>query len=105
MAADYNHSVRVLVTGAGGMLGVDVCHALRARGHTVLPTGRTERDDIRTLDVTDTRQVRTALEAIRPDAVVHCAAWTDVDGAERDPDGAYRGNALGAWNVADAAGR
>jgi dTDP-4-dehydrorhamnose reductase len=97
--------MKVLVTGAGGMLGVDVCDALRARGHTVTPTGRTLRDDIRSLDVTDTRQVRTVLEAERPDVIIHCAAWTDVDGAERDPDGAYRGNALGAWNVGDGAGR
>jgi len=105
-ASTYNPCImKALVTGAGGMLGVDVCDALRERGHAVLPTGRTERDDIRPLDVTDTRQVRTSLEAARPDAIVHCAAWTDVDGAERDPEGAYRGNAFGAWNVADAAGR
>jgi dTDP-4-dehydrorhamnose reductase len=97
--------MKILVTGAGGMLGVDVCETLRSRGHQVIATGRTERDGIAPLDVTDTGHVRDCLTEIRPAAVVHCAAWTDVDGAERDPDGAYRGNALGAWNVAAAAAR
>jgi dTDP-4-dehydrorhamnose reductase len=94
--------MKILVTGAGGMLGVDTCETLRARSHDVVATGRTERDSVLPLDVTDTQRVRAFLEETRPAAVVHCAAWTDVDGAERDPDGAYRGNALGAWNVAAA---
>jgi dTDP-4-dehydrorhamnose reductase len=53
--------------------------------------------------VTDGASVRAAVEAFRPTLVVHCAAWTDVDGAEADPDGAYRVNETGSRNVARAA--
>ncbi|MDX1934913.1 MAG: NAD(P)-dependent oxidoreductase, partial [Capsulimonadales bacterium] len=93
--------MKVLVTGAGGMLGTDVCRLLAERGHTVIATGR--RDGLVPLDVTDTGQTRAVIAGHRPDTVLHCAAWTDVDGAEREPEGAYRGNALSAWNVAAAA--
>jgi dTDP-4-dehydrorhamnose reductase len=93
--------MKVMVTGAGGMLGTDVCSVLEERGHDVVATGR--REGFLPLDVTDTRQTAEVIAAERPDAILHCAAWTDVDGAERDPAGAYRGNALGAWNVASAA--
>jgi dTDP-4-dehydrorhamnose reductase len=93
--------MKVLVTGAGGMLGTDVRAVLMERGHEVVATGR--REGFTPLDVTDTHQTMQVIGAERPEVVLHCAAWTDVDGAERDPDGAYRGNALGAWNVAAAA--
>jgi dTDP-4-dehydrorhamnose reductase len=94
--------MKILVTGAGGMLGTDVCAELTARGHTVVPAGRGERAGFLSLDITDTRQTTAALQRERPDAVIHCAAWTDVDGAERTPDPAYRVNALGSWNLAAA---
>ena len=94
--------MKVLVTGAGGMLGTDVCTRLAQRGHETIATGR--REGLIPLDVTDTQQTRNVIAHYRPDAVIHCAAWTNVDGAESDPDGAYRGNALSAWNVAAAAG-
>lgn len=93
--------MKVLVTGAGGMLGQDVVARLAHVGHDAVATGRKE--GLLPLDVTDTEAARKTLETLRPDAVIHCAAWTNVDGAEREPDGAYRGNALGAWNVASAA--
>ncbi|GAB4466400.1 MAG: dTDP-4-dehydrorhamnose reductase [Armatimonadaceae bacterium] len=95
--------MRVLVTGAGGMLGTDVCAELNRQGKKVIPTGR--KAGLLPLDITDLSQCRAVLETNRPDVAIHCAAWTDVDGAERDPAGAYRGNALGAWNMADAAAR
>lgn len=90
--------LKVLVTGAGGMLGTDVCVTLARRGHPVVPTGR--RAGLVPLDVTDLAQCREVLQTERPDIIVHCAAWTNVDGAETDPLGAYQGNALGAWNLA-----
>jgi dTDP-4-dehydrorhamnose reductase len=93
--------MKVLVTGAGGMLGTDVCTVLQTQGHTVVATGRHE--GLIALDITDREACYRVLQEHRPDAIVHCAAWTDVDGAERDPFGAYRGNALGAWNMAVAA--
>jgi dTDP-4-dehydrorhamnose reductase len=78
--------VRVLVTGAAGMLGSDLVPALRARGHEVAGLSRRE------LDITDARAVEAALTTHRPDVVVNCAAWTDVDGAEADEAGANRLN-------------
>lgn len=68
--------MRVLVTGAAGMLGTDVVAALGRRGHDAIGLGRAE------LDITDTAAVEHALGTLRPAAVINCAAWTDVDGAE-----------------------
>jgi dTDP-4-dehydrorhamnose reductase len=93
--------VKVLVTGAAGMLGTDLCADLKARGHE--PVATDLREGFVPLDITDLAGTRAALRERRPDAVIHCAAWTNVDGAERDPDGAYRINALGSWNLAAAA--
>jgi dTDP-4-dehydrorhamnose reductase len=87
--------VRVLVTGAGGMLGQDVVRA--AAGHAVSAPGHAE------LDVTNRAAVAAWVERFRPDAVVNCAAWTDVDGAESAQAGAHAVNATGAANVAHAA--
>ena len=68
--------MRVLVTGARGMLGQAVVGAARDRGHDVLAAGRAD------LDVTDAAAVERVVGATHADAIVHCAAWTDVDGAE-----------------------
>jgi dTDP-4-dehydrorhamnose reductase len=84
------------------MLGTDACRLLKQRGHEVIATGRKE--GLVSLDVCDTAQTRAVLTAHRPDAILHCAAWTNVDGAEYDPLGAYRGNALSTWNIAAASG-
>lgn len=90
-------SARVLVTGAGGMLGRDVVAAAGARGHEVVGLSRGE------LDVTDAAAVGTAFTVAAPDVVVNCAAWTDVDGAEADEAGAQAVNATAAGIVARAA--
>ena len=68
--------MRLLVTGAAGMLGTDVSAAATRAGHDVVSLAR------RDLDITDAGAVRRAVEHARPDAVINCAAWTDVDGAE-----------------------
>jgi dTDP-4-dehydrorhamnose reductase len=65
--------------------------------HDTVPLARSE------LDVTDREAVRSLFARVKPDAVVHAAAYTNVDGAEHDPDGAYRVNANGSWHVAAAA--
>jgi dTDP-4-dehydrorhamnose reductase len=79
------------------MLGQDVVRAAEAAGDDVVALARGD------LDVTDERAVAAALSDEPVDAVINCAAWTDVDGAEADPDGADAVNALGAENVANAA--
>ncbi len=87
---------KVLVTGAKGMLGSDVCQVLSSR-HRVRGV------DIDDFDMTDPDAVGAALAADRPELVIHCAAWTDVDGCEREPERAFEQNAGGARNVAAAA--
>ena len=89
--------MRLLVTGSGGMLAKALVPALEARGHTV--TGFTRS----ALDVTRCADVRAAVREASPDWVVHLAAFTDVDGCEKDPDRAYIVNGLGARNSAMAA--
>ncbi|MDO8586748.1 MAG: dTDP-4-dehydrorhamnose reductase [Armatimonadota bacterium] len=99
--------MRVLVTGAAGMLGSDVCDALAGEHKVVAADIVGNCDWLRvaaceTLDITHTRQTFDVIGRAKPELVVHCAAFTDVDGCERDPDKAYRVNALGSWNVAAA---
>lgn len=89
--------MQLLVTGAAGMLGHDVCQAARAAGHQVTPLAHAD------LDVADAEAVRQAIAAARPEAVINCAAFTDVDGAEASPDLAQRVNGEGPGHVAAAA--
>src|SRR2546423_8146607 len=79
------------------MLGHDVVRAARYVNHEVIPLTHAE------LDIGDRDAVRRAIVGERPDAVVNCAAWTNVDGAEDDSDGAARVNGLAAGDVAAAA--
>ncbi len=89
-------TMRILVTGAGGMLGQDVVAAVRAAGHEPVGLDRAE------LDVTDAGAVRAAVAAAAPDVVVNCAAYTNVDGAEAEEALALAINGAGAGNVARA---
>jgi dTDP-4-dehydrorhamnose reductase len=89
--------MRLLVTGAGGMLGQAVVAAAQRLNHEVAALARTD------VDVADAEAVRRAVRAAAPEAVVNCAAWTDVDGAESDEPGALAVNGTGAGNVARAA--
>jgi dTDP-4-dehydrorhamnose reductase len=89
--------MRLLITGAGGMLGGDVAAVARGRGHEVVALTHSE------LDITATTALGALLGAERPDAVVNCAAWTDVDGAESHEDAALALNADGAGQLAKAA--
>ena len=89
--------MRLLVTGAAGMLGRDVAAAAESAGHDVVALARGD------LDIADADAVRAAIGAAAPAAVVNCAAWTDVDGAEEDEAGATLVNGTGAGHVAAAA--
>lgn len=81
------------------MLGQDVTRAAKLANHEVLAADRAS------LDVTDAAAVSRLVESTGPDAVLNCAAYTDVDGAEHEPGEAMRVNADGARNVAVAAAR
>jgi len=89
--------VKVLLAGGAGMLGQDLARAADRAGHEALALGHGE------LDVTDERALRAALARIEPDAIVNCAAFTDVDGAESQPELALAVNRDGAHNLAQAA--
>jgi len=89
--------MKVLVTGAGGMLGRDVVLAAGNAGHDVVGFGHTE------LDIADAAALNAKLELERPDVVINCAAWTDVDGAEEAEEEATAVNGVAAGNVAAAA--
>ncbi len=86
-----------LVTGAGGLLGRTVARALVDDGHEVHALAHEH------LDVGDLAAVQSAFATIRPEFVVHCAALTDVDRCEREPDLAWRVNAEGPGYVASSA--
>ena len=89
--------MRILITGAGGMLGLDVQRAAEGDGHETVALTRAQ------LDITDADAVSAVVSAARADAVVNCAAWTDVDGAESRAQDATAVNGAGAGNVAAAA--
>ncbi|MGG4000406.1 dTDP-4-dehydrorhamnose reductase [Anoxybacillus kestanbolensis] len=86
--------MKVVVTGAKGQLGTDVVHLLADRGYEVYGYGREE------LDITNFDQVKQVITEIRPDVVIHAAAYTKVDLAESEPDQAFLINAYGTRNVA-----
>lgn len=86
----------VLVTGAGGQLGTAMCAVLAGRYEVVAAAHGA-------CDIADLQAVLRLAEERVPGAIVNCAAYTDVDGCEDDPDRAFRVNALGARNVAIAA--
>ena len=99
--------MRVFVTGVGGQLGYDVMNQLTARGYEavgsdILDTCAFEK--YVKLDITDANAVKEVLFEVKPDAVVHCAAWTAVDAAEEpeNQEKVYAINALGTENIAKA---
>jgi dTDP-4-dehydrorhamnose reductase len=91
--------MRLLITGANGMLAHDVRRVAERAGHELALV------DLPELDITDATAVDAFFERERPEASLNCAAWTDVDGAEEQRDLAHAVNADGAGNVARAAAR
>lgn len=89
--------MRVLVTGAGGQLGLDLLDAFA--DHDVVGLAHAD------LDIADESAVAATVADLAPELVVNAAAWTDVDGCEDDLDRAHRVNALGAWWLARACRR
>ena len=72
--------MKVLVTGANGQLGHDVVNELKKRNHEVITTDITGDMDY-LLDITNESVINEVIN-IKPDAIIHCAAWTAVDAAE-----------------------
>lgn len=108
--------MKIFVTGVNGQLGHDVMNELALRGHvgigSDLAPAYSGLDDgsavtkapYRSLDITDKEAVSEVLNEVRPDAVIHCAAWTAVDMAEDDGlvDKVRAVNAGGTQHIADA---
>lgn len=88
--------MRVLVTGVSGQLGYDVARVLAQRGIEYRGTSSKE------LDITDRAAVEHLMQSYRPDAVIHCAAYTKVDLAEDEPERCWAVNADGTRNLAAA---
>lgn len=86
--------MKVLVTGANGMLGQDLCPILEDFGYEVIET------DCSNLDITDKKMCVEKIKSENPDYVFHCAAYTNVDKAEEEQDKAMLVNADGTENVA-----
>ena len=106
--------MRVFVTGVNGQLGHDVLLELQSRGHEAIGSGSgsayTAEDSGRSchyvqLNITDAAAVETAITALRPDAIIHCSAWTAVDAAEDEENKptVYALNVTGSENLAKAA--
>lgn len=97
--------MKVFVTGIGGQLGYDVMNELKKRGIDCIGSDIIEKsdDDYIQLDITKKSAVETALSELKPDVVIHCAAWTAVDAAEDDENKTkvYAVNVIGTRNIAE----
>jgi len=89
--------MRIVVTGAKGQLGHDVEKISKQEGYEVYAFGRKE------LDITNQSLVHETITEIKPDAIIHCAAYTNVDQAENDEETAFLVNAEGTKFLAQAA--
>lgn len=90
--------MKILVTGANGMLGQDLCPMLEDEDIEIIET------DIDSLDITNEADVRRVIEKESPDAIIHCAAYTNVDKAEEDIKTALLINEKGTENIAKLCG-
>ena len=91
--------MKILVTGASGMLGQDLCPVLEDAGAFVIETNST------VLDITNFDAVNRFIAEVHPDTVIHCAAYTNVDNAEAEPDKAELLNVAGTENLAKVCGQ
>ena len=109
--------MKVFVTGVNGQLGHDTVNELIKRGHTPVSSditlqyeGEKDNSPVTTsayipLDITNRESVLKTITGVKPDAVIHCAAWTNVDAAEDEAnrDKVFRINTEGTGNIAEAA--
>lgn len=85
--------MKVLVTGSKGQLGSDLINELTARGHVAVGV------DVEEMDVTDSAAVKKVINSVKPDVVIHCAAWTAVDAAEEE-ENVKKVRAINAYGTA-----
>ena len=98
--------MKILLTGAAGMLATDVVPVLIGQGHEVMQTDINQRSPaIKKLDITDSNEVLRQVGEHRPDHVFHLAAETNVDLCEQKPDHAFHVNTLGTENIVFACQR
>lgn len=109
--------MKVFVTGVGGQLGHDCVNEIVKHGYEAIGSDKAENyngaaDDSAvttapyvSLDITDADAVSDTIETIKPDVIIHCAAWTNVDGAEEEGNKSlvHKINAEGTENIAKAA--
>jgi dTDP-4-dehydrorhamnose reductase len=88
--------LRVLITGAGGLVGRALTEHCKAEGEDVSAFNHDG------LNIADPEAVREIVLSTSPDVVINCAAWTDVDGCESDPQKAQQVNAIGPESLASA---
>lgn len=86
--------MKILVTGVKGQLGYDVVKQLTERGHEVVGV------DVEEMDITDCNQVKQVMDQVRPDGVIHCAAYTAVDAAEENEELCRKINVIGTEYIA-----
>lgn len=84
---------RVLVLGAYGLLGCSLCPTLDAAGHTVMRQGRTDEAEVRS-SLASLADIEDLIALVHPDVVINLTAMTNVDECERNPNAAFRVNAL-----------
>ncbi|MDQ1000812.1 dTDP-4-dehydrorhamnose reductase [Neobacillus niacini] len=89
--------MKVVVTGAGGQLGQDVLLELERKNHQAFGADRQQ------LDITKEEDVLAFISEVKPDVILHCAAYTNVDAAEENEEAAYQVNAAGTEYLAKAA--
>ena len=85
---------KILVTGANGMLGKDLCPILEQNNYTVIKTNS------QIMDITDFEKTNKVISDQKPDIIIHCAAYTNVDKAQEDFETAKQINSTGTENLA-----
>ncbi len=100
---------KVLVTGSSGMLGADLCNELFCDYDVVgldirkTPDFRSQILDFIKCDIQNKKRTASSIIDAKPDLIIHAAAWTDVDGCEKEPEKAKEINEIGTGNVAFSA--
>lgn len=103
--------MKILITGASGQLGTEIQRQLKNGGSALGPVPDRLKNatvistDVNELDITDRDATIAFVRRHQPDTIISCAAFTNVDGCETNPEAAFKVNAIGASNLAQAAER